>query len=58
MSTPSHDLAKIIIEKLLAENLIVTADQTKLHSQLAEGKLRAEDWRLALEKASDKEVQA
>lgn len=57
MSTPSQDLAKIIIEKLIAEKLLLAEDEKRLLPKLAEGKLRAEDWRLAVEKAADKEEQ-
>ena len=57
MSSPSQNLAQIIIEKLIAENLILAEDEKRLLPKLAEGKLRTEDWRLAIEKATDKEEQ-
>lgn len=55
MNTPSEDLAKRILEQLLAENLITLEDAGHLLPKLAEGKMRPEDWKLALEKAIEKE---
>lgn len=55
MTTPSQALAKIVIEKLAAEKLITSDDAKKMVDNYATGKLRQEDWRLALEKGLDKE---
>lgn len=55
MTTPSQSLAQIIIDKLAAEKLITNDDAKKWVDKYASGKLRQEDWRLALEKGLDKE---
>jgi hypothetical protein len=55
MATPSQALAAKIIERLVREGLI-TADAAKtLQPKLAEGALRPEDWRLAIEVAEMQE---
>lgn len=56
MSTPSQDLAKKILEKLIAENLVTPDDEKKLLPKLAEGKMRSEDWKLTIEKGAEKEA--
>jgi len=56
MDTPSQRLAARIVERLIAEKLVASADGKKLQAKLADGKLRPEDWRLPLEIAADKEV--
>jgi hypothetical protein len=43
-------LAKVILDRLVADQLIDAKDVAKLLPKLAEGKLRSEDWRLAIEK--------
>ena len=58
MSTPSHDLAKKILERLTSEKLVTDDDAKKLAAKLADGKVRPEDWRLAIEKAIEKDAQA
>lgn len=55
MTSPSHDLAQIVVERLASEKLITSEDVKKMVGSYAEGKLRQEDWRLALEKGEDKE---
>ena len=55
MTSPSHELAKIVIERLVSENLIIPEDAKKMIDKYAEGKLRQEDWRLSFEKRFDKE---
>lgn len=55
MTTPSHKLAKIVVERLAAEKLITAEDAKKMIDKYAEGKLRQEDWRLSFEKGFDKE---
>jgi len=52
MISPSEELAKKILEKLVAEVLITTEDAKKMSSKMAAGKLRADDWKLAIEKSS------
>lgn len=54
MDTPSQILAGKIIERLVQEKLLAAQDGKKLLPKLAEGKLRAEDWRLPLEMAEAK----
>ncbi len=52
MTTPSKQLADLILNRLAAEGLIRPDDQHKLLAKLADGKLRAEDWRFAVEPSS------
>jgi hypothetical protein len=49
MDSPSGTLAQRIVEKLVREKLLSAAEARKIVAKLAEGKLRAEDWRLAIE---------
>lgn len=51
MDTPSEQLAGKIIERLIAEKLVSASDGKKMTAKLAAGKLRAEDWRLAIDKS-------
>jgi len=53
MSSPSAELSKKIVAKLIDAKLIVDADVTELTVGLAEGKLRPEDWKLSVEKGMD-----
>ena len=55
MTIPSHELAKIVFERLASEKLITSDDAKKMIDKYAEGKLRQEDWRLSIEKGLDKE---
>ncbi len=55
MDTPSQALAARITERLVRENLITAEAAKRLQPKLAEGTLRAEDWRLLLEVAEMKE---
>lgn len=54
--TPSEQLACKIFDVLVERKLMLSGDKSKLVDRLANGKLRAEDWRVAIEKAIDKEV--
>jgi hypothetical protein len=58
MKTPSHELAKKIAERLLSEGLISADAAKQIEPKLAEGKLRAEDWRLPIELADKKEAKS
>lgn len=58
MEAPSVQLADKILDRLVKENLLLAEDKTKLRAKLAEGKLKAEDWRLALELAQAKDLKA
>lgn len=49
MDTPSKQVAASIIERLITEGLLSPGDAKKLLAQLAEGKLKPDDWRLAVE---------
>ncbi len=51
MNSPSEKLAAIILEKLVRERLLSKPEAKKMISKLAEGKLRAEDWRAAIERS-------
>lgn len=54
MDTPSQTLAARIAERLVREGLITAEAAKKIQPKLAEGRLRAEDWRLPIE-LGDKE---
>lgn len=51
MTTPSEELAQKILERLVAEKLVLADDVKHLLPKLADGKMKGADWRLALEKA-------
>jgi hypothetical protein len=55
MTTPSEDLTKIVFEKLLQEGLLTAEDAEKLLEKASCGKMRTEDWRLAIEKSGEQE---
>lgn len=54
MSTPSEMLATQILKRLATEKLLTEDDEKKLSAKMAAGKLRPEDWRLAVEIAAEK----
>lgn len=56
MDTPSQALAAKITERLVREELITADAAKRIQPKLAEGKLRAEDWRLPIELAKKKEA--
>lgn len=56
MKTPSEELANMILEKLVAESCITKEDAEKLLIKMATGKIRAEDWKLAMEKGAHRKV--
>ena len=56
MATPTQQLAEKILERLIAEGLLAQDDHKKLVNKLADGKLKSEDWRLAVELAAAKET--
>lgn len=56
MDNPSQKLAAKIVERLIAENLVEAEVGKKLLPKLAEGRLKAEDWRLAVELKKQKET--
>ncbi len=58
MSTPSMELAKKIFSRLVAEKLVTDDDAKKMTTTLADGKVRPEDWRLAIEKTAEKGAKA
>lgn len=58
MEAPSLQLADKILDRLVKENLLPPEGKAKLRAKLAEGKLKAEDWRLALELAQAKDPKA
>ena len=55
MDTPSQLLAAKIAERLVKEELLTAEAAKKLLPMLADGKLRAEDWRLPIELGVAKE---
>lgn len=56
--TPSQALARQIVEQLIKERLISATAAAKLQQQLADGKLRPEDWYLLIELGSTRETQS
>jgi hypothetical protein len=52
MTSPSSVLAESIITRLKKEGLLTAEDGEKMKQKLAEGKLNAADWKLAVEKAT------
>lgn len=53
MKSPSERLAELIAKKLVAENLVSEDECKKLLPKITAAKMRAEDWRLAIEKGTD-----
>lgn len=58
MDKPSRRLADKIFDRLFHEKLLTEQDGKKILPKLAEGKLKSEDWRLAIELAQSKEKNA
>lgn len=58
MSTPSQELGMKILELLIAEKLFTEEDAGRLAEKMVHGKMRPEDWRLAIEKALEIEAKA
>lgn len=56
MDTPSQALAARITDRLVREKLITPEAVKKMLPKLAEGKLKAEDWRLTVETSDQKET--
>ena len=56
MDTPSQKLAVKIIDRLVSEKILDAETGKKLLPKLEAGKLRAEDWRLPIEKAGKQEA--
>jgi hypothetical protein len=57
METPSEQLAAAILDRLINEGLLTPPDHKKLSDKLADGALKPEDWRLAIELADSQEEQ-
>jgi len=53
MNSPSFELAQNIASRLSTANLINADDVESLTIKMSEGKLKKEDWRLAIEKGID-----
>ena len=49
MDAPAADLAKKIVDRLVEEKLISEKSADKFVKDLANGKVRQEDWRTAVE---------
>jgi hypothetical protein len=49
MSSPSEKLAERILNRLVQEKLLSKQEAKKLAPKLPEGRVRSEDWRLAVE---------
>lgn len=55
MDTPSQTLARRIAKRLVDAQLLTEDAANRLTSKLADGKLKAEDWRLPIELGTKKE---
>lgn len=55
MKTLSEDLTEKILTELVEQKLFLQDDGSKYVAKIATGKMKAEDWRLAVEKGMDKE---
>lgn len=55
MDTPSSQLAEKIMQRLAEEKLFRPEDQKKLLERIADGSIKQEDWRLAIELSLGKE---
>ena len=53
MSSPSEELAKNIVSKLVIAKLILPEDEVPIATKLSEGQLKPEDWRFTIEKGID-----
>jgi len=51
MSEGAKIVAKAIMDRLLAEQLVDARDLARFLPRLADGELRPEDWRFAIEKS-------
>lgn len=56
METPSQILAAKTLERLCAEKLLTKEEMKKLLPKFTEGRVKAEDWRLAVENSIEKEA--
>ena len=54
MTTLSEDLTQKILPILAERKLVLTEDVNRYAAKLASGKMKAEDWRLLVEKGMDK----
>lgn len=52
---PSEVLAELVFNKLIEKKIVLPDDARKALIKLADGKLKAEDWRVLIEKGIDKE---
>ena len=52
LRTPAEELSRVVVEKLVAEHFITEEDAGKLIVKMATGKIRTEDWKLAVEKSA------
>lgn len=57
MISPSQTLAQKIVDRLVMERLLTADDARQVLVKLADGNMKPEDWRLAVEKAIDKAAQ-
>ncbi|WP_157071644.1 hypothetical protein [Steroidobacter denitrificans] len=54
MKSPSEELVEIIAPQLVERRLLLPGDAGKYKAKIASGSMKAEDWLLAVEKASSK----
>lgn len=56
MQTPSCKLMSQIMHKLQQEKLLTVGEANKIEKKIFSGKIKSEDWRLAVELSMDKEI--
>lgn len=54
MDTPSSQLAEKIVQRLIEVKLFRPEEKKKLLEKIADGSIKQEDWRLAIELSLDK----
>ena len=54
MKSPSAQLAELIIDRLITEEIILPEDRTAALQRLTDGKFESADWKLAVEKSLEK----
>jgi len=57
METPDQILAKKISERLKGEGLLLDGDTEQIMTQIGAGRMKAEDWQVAIQKTLDKAAQ-
>jgi hypothetical protein len=56
MDSPEQTLARMIVNRLVREKLLLPADQAKLEKQLATGTVTDDDWKIYIDEAVRREI--